>query len=90
MTETSNGQDSPPADDETALEGESAECRVLPPGPHRQPSTGHPTIEALAKWKQTDVISGVPLTWIVPSRHSTPVTGIEAGFTEPRHRPGLA
>lgn len=81
MTETSNGQDNPPGDHDAALEGENTDTPFSLQGlidsidwsPHR---------EALDKWKQTDLISGIPLTWIAPPGVD-PVTGVDPGLTDP-------
>lgn len=81
MTETSNGPDNQPAADDIAWEGEPAEVAFSLQGlVDRIDWSGH--LEALGKWKQTDVITGIPLTWIAPAGVD-PVTALEAGFNDP-------
>lgn len=81
MTETSNGQDNLPGDHDAALGGETADIPFSFQGlidsidwsPHH---------EALGKWKQTDLISGIPLTWIAPAGID-PVTGVDPDLIDP-------
>jgi hypothetical protein len=80
VTETSDGPENQPAADNTALEPEPADVAFSLQGlVDRIDWSAH--IGALGKWKQTDVITGIPLTWVVPAG-TDPVTALEAGFDD--------
>ena len=80
MTETSNGQGTPPSDRDAAPESENENpfsFQGLIDGIDW--SSHH---KALGSWKQADLLTEVPLTWIAPAGIDA-VTGIDPNLDEP-------
>lgn len=81
MTETPNGQDTPSAEADAALEEQTTETRFSLQG-LIDTINWSPRHDALGKWKQTDLLRGMPLTWIAPAGLD-PVTGIDPELEDP-------
>lgn len=79
MTETSDGQDNPP-DDNDALEGETETPFSFQGLIDSIDWSGH--VEQLGKWKQTHLLAGIPLTWVAPAGVDL-LTGIDPELDEP-------
>ena len=80
MTDTSTEHGGPSGERNTALEGENETpfsfqglIDSIDWSPHH---------EALGRWKQTDLLTGVPLTWIAPAGIDV-ITGIDPELEEP-------
>ncbi len=81
VTETNNEQDAPSGDHDAAQEDQNKTAfslQGLVDSIDWQPDHH----AALGRWKQTDLLTGIPLTWIAPAEVDS-VTGIDPGLEEP-------